>query len=413
MINLLSHLNLGGIDSSTPVKLVERIFNDLNIDWSNPEIKILDVKSNKATFSLIIIEKLLEHGHHIDHILDNMIYAIDGDKIQSMTSKKAFLNVFKRSGNIYHEDFLTYDFKMKFDLVVGNPPFKELATNGRQTNKSIWKNFLIKSVDLTKDGGQVCLITPTGWCAPSDNAKIVENIFSKYNLIYSDISDEVKNHFKGVGSTFGFTILVKEPYQKSSKIKTNDGVHIIDLTKTKLITQNGLGIIEKITNTTDNRCQFILAGKSMQYSGVGYHTDDRPESATFKNIHHVNSRKDYLKNTTIPVRWSENKSEITNRRKVVIPYNGPVNVIVDDGEYGVGWCQTLLLNDNESVVAANQLFNSKLFKFFANQKHTQYNETKNLNQFPRLDMTREWSDQEIYRYFKITDQEIKLIESTV
>ena len=68
MINLLSHLYSDGIDSSTPVKLVEEIVGNLNIDWSNPHLKILDVKSNRATFSLIIIEKLLEHGHHIDPV---------------------------------------------------------------------------------------------------------------------------------------------------------------------------------------------------------------------------------------------------------------------------------------------------------------------------------------------------------
>ena len=141
MITHLSHYYSDGGDTAISVKLVEQVVDKLNIDWYNAHLKILDVKSNHATFSLIIIEKLLNHGHHIDHILDNMIYAIDGDKIQSMTSNKAFLNVFKRSGNIYHEDFLTYDFKMKFDLIVGNPPY------GKNANLAI--NFLNKAKSLS------------------------------------------------------------------------------------------------------------------------------------------------------------------------------------------------------------------------------------------------------------------------
>jgi len=162
MINLLNHLCSNGVDTDIPLKLVEEVVDKLNIDWYNPHLKILDIKSNKATFSLIIIEKLLEHGHHIDHILDNMIYAIDGDKIQSMTSNKAFLNAFKRSGNIYHEDFLTWKTDLKFDLIVGNPPYI----------KNTHLEFLVKSCQLADT---VSLIHPAGWVF-RNNSKIEHNV---------------------------------------------------------------------------------------------------------------------------------------------------------------------------------------------------------------------------------------------
>ena len=300
---------------------------------------------------------------------------------------------------------------MKFDLIIGNPPYKELADNGRQTNKSIWKDFIVKSTTLLNKNGIMMFVTPTGWCSPSDNGKLIENIFSRLNLIYADISDSVKDHFNGIGSTFGYTITVNEPYANKTVIKTNDGVHVVDLKKTKLITKVGMSIITKLTTSLHPQCRFKLAGKEYQYSGTGYHTDEKPADAIYKNIHHVNSGKDYLPGTTIPVRWSVDKSSVSDCRKVVIPYNGPVNVIVDSGEYGVGWCQTLLLGDDDLIDAAEHVFGGKLFKFFANQRSTQYNETKNLNQFPMLDLTHRWTDEEIYEHFNLTEEEIELVKS--
>lgn len=300
---------------------------------------------------------------------------------------------------------------MKFDLVVGNPPYKDIADNGRQTNKSIWKDFIVKSSKLLNKKGCLLYVTPIGWCSPSDNGKLINNVFSKLNLIYADISDDVKNHFVGIGSTFGYTVTINEPYSNTTTIKTNDGIHVIDLKKTKLITKVGMSIINKITTSNHPRCKFKLAGKDYQYHGVGYHTDEKPQDAIYKNIHHVNSGKDYLLGTTIPVRWSTNKSSVSDCKKVVIPYNGPVNVIIDSGEYGVGWCQTLLLGEYDLLLAAEQVFNSRLFKFFANQRSTQYNETKNLNQFPLLDLTRTWNDIQLYEHFNLTEQEVNILSN--
>jgi len=116
-----------------------------------------------------------------------MIYAIDGDKIQSMTSNKAFLNAFKRSGNIYHEDFLTYDFKMKFDLVVGNPPFSK-------GNKLLYPLFFEKSLDMAD---KVIMIMPLQIDSSYGQLKKVNKLIKTHSF---NISENISKHFNiGVG----------------------------------------------------------------------------------------------------------------------------------------------------------------------------------------------------------------------
>lgn len=303
---------------------------------------------------------------------------------------------------------------MKFDIIVGNPPYKELAENGRQTNRSMWKDFLLKSSFMLNDNGIISMVTPTGWCAPSDNGKLIERLFAKQNLIYANIrSDLQKKYFPKVSTTIGYTITQKTTYRHQTVIECNDGKIEIDLLKTRLIVADGMGIIKKITNLNDEKCNFKLGGKSQEYPGEGYHTSVRPSEAIYKNIHAVNSSKDYIGDGKIPVRWSILPSPVAKMKKVVIPYNGPANVIVDDGAMGVGWCQTFVFPDDTTMENVRSIFHSKLFKFFVKQKHTQYNENKNLNQFPLLDCKKLWTNEEIYQYFGLTSEEITHVENSI
>ena len=73
----------------------------------------------------------------------------------------------------------------------------------------------------------------------------------------------------------------------------------------------------------------------------------------------------------------------------------------------------LLLNNEANLKAVESIFKSKLFRYFSLQKYSQYNEVLNLNQFPQLDMSRVWSDQEIYDEVNLSQIEIDYIESCI
>lgn len=423
--NALAHLHGEGEDGVTPTELCREIvsklpaegFRDLNSTFCDPHC-------GKGTFLLAIAERCFkemanvipDEKQRINHIIQTKLYGYDINASQvstTATTLKMLLRAFEveASLNLQQKDSFTLS-DIQFNYVVGGPPFKELADNGRQTNKSIWKDFLFKASELTKDKGAFALITPNGWGAPSDNKKLIDNLFTRHNLVYANIST-VKRHFPGIASSFGYTITIKEVYNHNTVLLCEDGTHTVDLAITKFVVSKGMSIIKKLTLSKDERCNFKLGGKDVEYPGEGYHYDDKPGTAIYKNIHSVNSSKDYEPNTTIPVRYSEKPSPIQKRKKVVIPYTGPANVIIDNGEYGVGWSQVLLLDNSIDINNVKSVFNSKLFMFFVSFKHSAYNENKNLNQFPLLDLTQAWTDKKMYEYFNLTSKEIEYIEKVV
>ena len=99
-------------------------------------------------------------------------------------------------------------FDMKFDVVIGNPPYQGGAF-GKAVYKSLWPLFWKRSLELVKEGGIVSLITPLTWCAPTNDFSKKDAIngdtrlwdtFSKFTTV-ADVTS-IEAFFPGVGSTF-------------------------------------------------------------------------------------------------------------------------------------------------------------------------------------------------------------------
>jgi len=111
------------------------------------------------------------------------------------------------------------DIIMKFDAIAGNPPFQETTKDGKRKDKAsnLWSKFWSVAIkDLSKDDGVVGLITPTTWTSPSRDLVGIYTINKKNRLwdifndytTYADVTN-IKQHFPGVGSTFGYAIVDK------------------------------------------------------------------------------------------------------------------------------------------------------------------------------------------------------------
>jgi hypothetical protein len=87
---------------------------------------------------------------------------------------------------------------MKFDIVVGNPPYQKDNDSGRDDD-SLWPKFLAKALNLTQEHGHVAFVTPESWGSLGSNPLLPGSTIRKkhmdtHQMVYVDFT--CKKHFQ-------------------------------------------------------------------------------------------------------------------------------------------------------------------------------------------------------------------------
>jgi hypothetical protein len=160
-----------------------------------------------------LIKRLRKYGHN-DANIATRIYGCENNKmrVEYAVRKNGLIGKYRKNS------FVEEDLNMKFDVVIGNPPFQESKKNGARKDQAsnLWSKFWSKSFSITKKDGVIAFITPTSWTSPSADLKgkmkvgkinRLWDLFNSYTS-YANIKD-VAQHFPGVGSSFGYVIVDK------------------------------------------------------------------------------------------------------------------------------------------------------------------------------------------------------------
>jgi hypothetical protein len=179
---------------NTPFNFINKMLSIIPKEYfENKTLKWLDPGSGHGNYSLclffILFKSLIKSIPNPDerkkHIIENMIYMIElnKDNIPFLREK------FGEKGNIIEENYLEWKTDLKFDFIIGNPPYnfngvKKVPTknniNKKEDGKTIWCEFVKKNISLLKENGIMNILIPSIWMKP-DKAGMYD-LFSKYDI---------------------------------------------------------------------------------------------------------------------------------------------------------------------------------------------------------------------------------------
>lgn len=392
----------------TPLPLVREIIGKLPVDWSNSKLRFADLACGRGMFLLVIIETLLEAGHSLDHIVEHMIYGVDIDK-KNVDAAYAFIGQNKYKANITCVDALTWKPNMKFDVIVGNPPYQDSSTVVQGSRGNLWHKFVFLADGLLNDDGILAFVTPDSWLQFRGQ---LGRFLKNHQLTHVWTNSFTSKHFSGVGITTSAWILCKSPPSAPTHFVNED--HYVDLREKTMLANSsvaGTSILEK-----------VLVAPS---TGIQFQTDSE-NNVSWKN-NETNKHK-YAEAQTLerPYRichtaridcYAVNKPIDYDTKKVILPLmTGTPQPRYFDG--GIGSISRMSVHynvlDERQGMNLISLLKSKLYQFVCRVTNNRNSMTRDwLRQLPLLDLTHTWTNEDLYKHFNLTKEEIALVESTI
>jgi hypothetical protein len=217
IIKKISLLHSVSTETPTSYALAKSIVNKISVDWSRTDLRIVDFACGRGIFLLAAIEKLLAHGHQPIHIV-NMVYGYDINPVQVAITRKCLFLALGMEPRVYCEDSLTKVWDMKFDIVIGNPPYNNIGKGKVKNNTSgtsLWLKFLDVIPTLVAPGGYCSLVLPV---AVLNTNSVGWKKIEKYNIVSADTRI---NHFFKIGTNV-CTITFKNEPSIGSNMVVND-----------------------------------------------------------------------------------------------------------------------------------------------------------------------------------------------
>lgn len=366
-----------------------------------PNVKILNIAFGHGTEADILVRRMLSLGVPADKV-KNSIYLLDKYRV--------FTNRAVRKGytNVITADFLKWETEMKFDVIVGNPPYQA----PKKGDYSFWARFVDKAHNLLDKQGYLGMVIPAGWMSPTNDIRqgqrsVMRDIFAKEDTSYINVDPELgKKFFPGIGQKFTWFFLQKGKYQ-ITKFDFGNNTLDVDISKMPMLSKEldsiSISIISKISSLPQ-KWEFTRHIMRESWDEVSF---EKTSKFKFKRI---NGNSNHLKKIV----YAESACKTQKLKKVVLPYNGSDYLfVVDDKKFGCTNAYVMLLSDSDLIESAKVYFESPLIKWLGNNKFTQYNEGALINSVSKIDLTKILTLQGIYNFYNLTQEEIDYIENAV
>lgn len=391
--------------------------------YKDPTLRWLDPCAGRGYFSIILYNRLFlglkcsfpNKNERKKHIISNMLF-INEINIEYIIPLKS---LFGEKSNITNFDFLNFN-NMKFDFIVGNPPYNSHKFKNQSNYTSIWQSFIKHSISLLTKNGFLCFITPSIWMK---NTHIFFDYMLKYDIqkICTLNSIETKQIFHGEAQVPTSYFLIKNnnnhnninifdeitnKYVKFIPNNTSLPVYAISIVKKlqKYVKKYGCLNVSK-TNIRPERIKNLIL------------SDEKNDICKYPNIYtcKLTKQKPYL-----CINYSNIECPYKNQKKIVLAhkmYGFPY--YDDEGLYGItGRDNFIILNKtNKEFVRLKQFLSSKLFLMLTESTRYRmaYLEINLFEFIPDItkivDFPDVINDKTIHEFFKFNEVERKMLNS--
>lgn len=410
----------GNAEIPTLFKLREESLNKIPSDFWNTPKKIIEPSCGKGGFIVDIIDRFMNGLEEVipnekeryKTIVEECLYFSDINPTNIFICK-LLVDPYNEYRLNYNEgDTMNLDITKttenwkgidKFDLHVCNPPYEDNSSGKRKAlNHNLWSGFLNWSYDRLNEDGLLLYITPTSWMSPTSKNK---DIFYKNHILYLNVN-ECKKYFN-VGSTFSYYVIRKTNIIGNTEV-------VCKYNKKTYKSVCNLNGMEYLPNfTTNETINIIKKFMNNELPKVSFHTSCELHNTTHKDKLNDNKKDDYIypvrHTARRNIRYSKVKHTKQDEKKILLNLCGNLKPIYDDGNMGFTQAQLYLLTDKKEYI---NILNSKIYRFvFAICKWSGFNIEKIYNDIPFI--SENISDNEIYKIFNLTKEEIKIIEDSI
>ena len=365
------------------------------------DVQILCVAVGHGTEADVIAKRMIKLGRTVNEV-KNAIVLLD--------KYSEFTNLAKQKGytRVVLSDFLDWEPDMKFDVVVGNPPYQ----NPNNDKKMLWNEFMDKSLDVCNDNGYIAMVTPATWLTASTNIHNSYRAFEEYEVLKAVVYSKSDTPFD-VGSTISYHITQKSEKKNKTELyfaewskHTETLVSNVNLKTDKIwpgeMSAINLGIHKKLQAFSP-----IVFTKSCEFHNQKLKTKQLvsdTKTTKFPYTHHVSAAI---------TRYTSVKFSKHSDWKVMVPLTSTINKAVVDKDCGHGEDMlTLYVNNQQTALNIKALFQTKMYKFIGMMYKSGRNQVLQ-GIFPSVDFSKTWTDEKLYKLFKLTQQESDYIESYV
>ena len=392
--------------------------------WSSNSTTFFDPAIGGGQFVRAIEQRLRSCGHS-DANIRGRVFGFENNllKVQSTVNKYSLVGQYAVKP---YEKFFELDNTMKFDVVVGNPPYQNThekdAESKRKVGNKLWYQFIFKATELVKPNGYVTMVSPNQWLTGGVNMRkgelgVLKDVFAKKQLVSATVAGITEKYFKGIGISIGCWLLKNTPTAVPAKLNLGTIIVDVDFNGLEFLTPEAselsIGIVSKTLLAKNPKFETYYFNSQCK---PDLHKETEKPTKVNKFPHWImgSSTTDNLVLRYFP---KEMNAKV-NYKKILFPmstrYWQPHLADASVNVTSLG--QSLKVDDKTTQEGFESVFYSKLFKYLCFNLQIAQNgfmKTVLVKSLPKLDMSKKWTDKKIYKHFGLTQEEINYVESSV